>query len=77
MPAVGLLLASEYNETVAIDLHELEPGVWYLHIIDHFSAGSILTTKKSSEIVKHFYPWLDRCAWSTSINCSLTVGGRI
>lgn len=42
---------------MAVDLHELEPGVWYLHIIDEatwFSAGSILSTKKGSEIVKHF-----------------------
>lgn len=61
-PAVGLPLASQYNETVAVDLHELEPGVWYLHIIDQFtrfSAGSILTTKRSSEIVKHFiHDWI-------------------
>lgn len=61
-PAVGLPLASEYNETVAVDLHELKPGVCYLHIIDQFtrfSAGSILTTKKSSEIVKHFvHAWI-------------------
>ncbi len=28
-PAVGLPMASEYNETVVVDLHELEPGVWY------------------------------------------------
>lgn len=51
-PAVGLPMVSEYNETVAVDLHELELSVWYLHIIDHFtrfSAGSIVKTKKSSE----------------------------
>lgn len=38
-----------------MDLHELEPGVWYLHAIDHFtrfSAGSILTTKNPKVIVK-------------------------
>lgn len=61
-PAVGLPLASEYNETVAVDLHELEPGVWYLHIIDHFtrfSAGNIVITKKSSEIVNSFiHTWI-------------------
>lgn len=60
--AVGLPLASEYNETVAVDLHELEPGVWYLHIIDHFtrfSAGNIVKTKKSSEIVNSFiHTWI-------------------
>lgn len=61
-PAVGLPLASECNETVAVDLHELEPSVWYLHIIDHFtrfSAGSIMKTKKSSEIVNSFiHTWI-------------------
>lgn len=53
-PAVGLPLASEYNETVAVDLHELDPGVWYLHVIyqfTRFSAGSIVKTKKASVIV--------------------------
>uniref|UniRef100_A0AAV2MIZ9 Integrase catalytic domain-containing protein n=1 Tax=Knipowitschia caucasica TaxID=637954 RepID=A0AAV2MIZ9_KNICA len=61
-PAVGLPLASQYNETVAMDLHELEPGVWYLHIIDHFtrfSAGNIVRTKKPSEIVNSFiHSWI-------------------
>ncbi len=55
-------MASEYNETVAVDLHELEPGVWYLHIIDHFtrfSAGNIVKTNKSSEIVNSFiHTWI-------------------
>ena len=56
-PIVGLPMASAYNETVAVDLHELEHGVWVLHAIDHFtrfSAGSIVTTKNPREIVKHF-----------------------
>lgn len=61
-PAVGLPLASEYNETVAVDLHQLEPNMWYLHIIDQFtrfSAGSIVKTKKSSEIINSFiHTWL-------------------
>ena len=61
-PAVGLPLASEYNETVAVDLHELEPGVWYLHVIDQFtrfSAGSIVRTKKASEIVNSLiHTWI-------------------
>lgn len=56
-PAVGLPLASEYNETVAMDLHEMDPNVWYLHIIDHFtrfSVRSIVKTKKAAEIVNSF-----------------------
>ncbi len=55
--AVGLPLASNCIETVAVDLHGLDAGVWYLRVIDHctrFSAGSIVTTKKASEIVKNF-----------------------
>lgn len=46
----------KYNEPVAEDLNELEPGLWYLHIIDQFtwfSACSILNSKTYSEIVKH------------------------
>ncbi|CAG2196696.1 unnamed protein product [Mytilus edulis] len=56
-PVVGLPLATEFNETVAVDLHELEHNVWYLHIIDEFtrfSAGCIMKTKKGSEFVKKF-----------------------
>ena len=56
-PVVGLPLATEFNETVAVDLHELDHNVWYLHIIDEFtrfSAGSIVRTKKASEFVKKF-----------------------
>lgn len=59
-PAIGLPMAATYNDTVAMELHELEPGVWYLHATDHFtcfSAGSIITTKKPREIVKHFIHW--------------------
>jgi len=36
-PAVGLLLLRQYNETVVVNLHELQPDVWYLHIIDQFT----------------------------------------
>lgn len=63
-PAVGLPLATDFNETVAVDLHELEPGLWYLHVIDEFtrfSAGSIMKSKKSSEFVKKFLEcWLSK-----------------
>lgn len=51
--AVGLLMASNYNETVAVDLHELELGVWYLHATDHFTRLRAGSTKKPSSIVKH------------------------
>lgn len=56
-PVVGFSLANDYNHTVAMDLHQLEPNLWYLHIIDEFSrfsAGCITNTKQSSKIVKKF-----------------------
>ena len=56
-PVVSLPMSSEFNETVSVDLHELEKGTWYLHIIDlftRFSAGSIVRTKQASEFVKQF-----------------------
>lgn len=57
-PVVGFPLATEYNETADVDLHEIEEGkTWYLHIIDEFtrfSAGCIIRSKKSSEFVQKF-----------------------
>ena len=35
-PVVGLPLATQNSGTVAVDLHELEHSVWYLHILDEF-----------------------------------------
>lgn len=68
-PAVGLPMASTYNETVAVNLHDLEPGLWYLHAIDHFtrfSAGSIITTKKTQGDSEALYPLLDKHSRSTA-----------
>ena len=56
-PAVCLPLAGDFNETVAVDLHELQPNVYYLHIIDiftRFSSGAIIKTKQADEFVKQF-----------------------
>lgn len=50
----GLPMASTYNETVAVDLHELELGLQHLRgHFAHSSAGSITSTKNPREIVKH------------------------
>ena len=52
-PAVSLPLASDFNELISVDLHQLEQSVWYLHIIDiftRFSAGCIVRTKDASVI---------------------------
>ena len=56
-PAVGLPLATEFNGMVAVDLHQLERNLWYLHIIDEFtrfSAGAIMKSKESKVFVQKF-----------------------
>ena len=56
-PAVGLPLATDFNQTVAVDLHELGTNVWYLHITDEFtrfSAGAIVKRKLPSVFVQEF-----------------------
>lgn len=55
-------LLSAYCWQQAVDLHELVPGVWYLHIIDQFTrfiAGSILSTKKSCNNKKNILSMTD------------------
>lgn len=49
-------MASTHNETVAMDLSELKPRVWYLRVMNHFtcfSAGSVISAKKPREIGRH------------------------
>lgn len=56
-PVVGLPMATCYNETVALDLFEVETNVWVFHMIDmfsRFSAACVIKTKRASEIVNMF-----------------------
>ena len=39
-PIVGLSRAEDFNHSVALDLHELGPNLWYLHMIDEFTRFS-------------------------------------
>ena len=36
-PAVSLPMAQEFNETGAVDLHQLDKSIWFLHIKDLFT----------------------------------------
>lgn len=58
-PAVTFPLASEFNETVALDLKIYENNkTYFLHIIDHatrFSAATVIKAKKSQVIVDEFF----------------------
>ena len=66
-PAVGFPLASAFNETVAVDLHQLEKNLWYLHMIDEFtrfSAGAIITSKEP-KVFEGIYQKLDWNFWKS------------
>ncbi len=47
-PVVALPKADKFNKCVSMDLHELAPNTWYLHMVDEFSRFSkaIVITKK-------------------------------
>ena len=56
-PATSFPRARAVNECVAIDLHQLDSNLYYLHIIDEFSRFSqagIVRSKKPSEIIDVF-----------------------
>ena len=54
-PAVGFPLASDFNETVALDLKSYHPEGYILHIIDHltrYSSACFISNKRKETIVK-------------------------
>ena len=58
-PIVMFPLASEFNETVALDLKTYENNTTYfIHVIDHatrFSTASVIKSKRSEVIVNEFF----------------------
>ena len=78
-PAVGLPLASDFNETVSMDLRELGQNVWYLHLIDEFtclSAVSIVYTKAPLVIMREFlHCWVS--IYSTPKKIQSDNGGEL
>ena len=55
-PAVGLPRAYDFNHQVAMDLHQLEPKLWFMHIIDEFSrySNAIIIRHKDESVIKVF-----------------------
>ena len=56
-PVVSLPRATNFNQTVAMDLHSLDKNIWYFHMIDEFSRFSnaaIIKSKQPEIIIKHF-----------------------
>ena len=57
-PVVGMPLATQFNECVAMDLKQFAPGIWFLHLIDHatrFSASAVVTSKKREDILRGIF----------------------
>ena len=60
-PIVGFSHANDFNQIVAMDLHEIDHNFYYLHIIDLFSrlgATAIIRKKDFQVIVDKNYSWL-------------------
>ena len=56
-PAVAFSHANDFNQIVALDLHEISPNLYYLHVIDLFSrlsAASIIRSKSPEVITDEF-----------------------
>ena len=56
-PVVGLPRATDFNQSVAIDLYYIDKNLWYLHITDEFSCYSnavIIRSKNPNIIIKNF-----------------------
>ena len=59
-PVVAFNKSSEFNGTVSMDLHQLEPNLWYLHIVDEFSkfSGGSIINKKSITAFAFLKTWV-------------------
>ena len=55
-PVSSLPLADDANQVVAMDLHQMSPGLWFLHIIDVFSRYSVavsITSNRQKPLLKN------------------------
>ena len=50
---VGLAEADDFNDTVAMDLHQLGSNIWYLDLTDEFSrfSNAVIIKSKSRDII--------------------------
>ena len=66
-PRMCLPRANSFNESIAVDLHQLKPNLYLLHMIDEFSrfsVGKTVKTKTSKEFVTQFIS-----AWIAYFGC--------
>ena len=56
-PKGGLPHATDFNQALAFDLHQLGPKIWYFHVIGlftKFSVASIVQDKRAETILAEF-----------------------
>ena len=57
-PVVGMPMARQFNECVAMDLKQYGVGVWFLNLIDHatrFCASAVIRSKASDVIIREIF----------------------
>ena len=56
-PVVGLPRATDFDQSVAMDLHYIDKNLWYFHMIDefsHYSNAVIIKSKQPAVIIQNF-----------------------
>ena len=59
-PVIGLAKASTFNETISIDLHEIQLNIWYMHIIDEFTrlSNAVIIRSKTVAVKTFLKHWV-------------------
>ena len=59
-PIVAFANAEGFNQTVPVDLHELKPNLWYIHIIYEFTRyyKAVIITSKSMSTKAYLKNWI-------------------
>ena len=59
-PIVAFAKAEGFNQTVPVDLHELKPNLWYIHIIYEFTRyyKAVIITSKSMSTKAYLKNWI-------------------
>ena len=59
-PVVGLAKASTFNETISIDLHEIQLNIWYMHITDEFTrlSNAVIIRSKTVAVKTFLKHWV-------------------
>ena len=59
-PVVGYVKATTFNETISVDLHEIQSNIWYMHIIDEFTrlSNAVIIRSKTVAVKTFLKHWV-------------------